>query len=164
MQAHVLRAAAEHYGAFVTVTWIGNSIQVVDFLSSRPTNEVIILSFHGDERGLHLPSLGEDVSGAYPYGEAIRSTDFMEFLALNANVILNNACLGGTPEMAETFLSKGALAYVGAEGYPDTAASTKYALDFLYSYLIRIPGDIQQAHHAAHSEEDDRGMFRLYTR
>jgi hypothetical protein len=134
LQAHVIRAAAEHFGASVTVTWVGNSSQVVEFLSGRPSVDVIVLSFHGDERGLLLPSLAEECYHLYPYIEVIRPSDFAEFLDLTGSIVLNDACLGGTPEMAEAFLSHGASAYAGAADYPDAAASTKYVLDFLYGY------------------------------
>ena len=162
LQPHVVRAAAEHFGASVTVTWIGNSAQVVDCLSSRPRREVIVLSFHGDERGLLLPALAEECRSLYPYGDVIRPADFNQFLALDGNVVLNPACMGGTSSMAEAFLSGGASAYAGPDDYPDAAASTKYVLDFLYAYLLQYVGDVVKAHEAASNSEDDRRMFKLY--
>lgn len=162
LQPHVVRAAAEHFGASVTVTWIGNSAQEVEYLSSRPPQDVIVLSFHGDERGLLLPPLGEEVRRLYPYGDVIEPADFAEFLNLGGNVVLNDACMGGMPSMAEAFLSGGASAYAGADDYPDAAASTKYVLDFLYSYLLQDVGDVEKAHRAASNAEDDRRLFKLY--
>ena len=162
LQPHVVRAAAEHFGASVTVTWIGNSAQVVDCLSSHPRREVIVLSFHGDERGFLLPTLAEECRSLYPYGDVIRPADFNQFLALDGNVVFNHACMGGMSSMAEAFLSGGASAYVGADDYPNAAASTKYVLDFLYVYLLQHVGDVKTAHQAAATAEDDRRMFRLY--
>lgn len=162
LQPHVVRAAAEHFGASVSVTWVGNSAQVVEYLSSRPPQDVIVLSFHGDERGLLLPTLGEEVRSLYPYGEVIEPADFAEFLDLGGNVVLNHACRGGVPSMAEAFLAGGASAYAGADDYPDAAASTKYVLDFLYSYLLQDAGNVERAHRAASSAEDDRRLFKLY--
>ena len=163
LQPHVVRAAAEHYGATVSVTWVGNSSQVVDFLSSRPPHNVIILSFHGDDRGMLLPPLAEECRSLYPFFDVIRPADFARFLALDGSIVINHACSNGTPAMAEAFLSGGASAYVGAEGDPDTAASTKYVLDFLYGYLIEFGQDVEKSHQAARSGADDRGMFRLFT-
>ena len=162
-QAYAIRAVAEHFGASVTVTWVGNSAQVVDYFSNRPSHDIIVLSAHGDERGMLLPSLDTEFRSQFPYSEVIRPTDFAKFLALDGNIVLNNGCLGGTEAMAEVFLSHGAAAYIGAQDYPDTAASTKYALDFLYSYLLQYKGDLHKSHQAAKSHEDDRLMFRLYT-
>lgn len=162
LQPHVIRATAEHFGAAVSVTWIGNSAQVVEYLSSRPPQDVIVLSFHGDERGLLLPPLGEEVRRLYPYGDVIKPADFAGFLNLGGNVVLNPACMGGVPSMAEAFLAGGASAYAGAEDYPEAAASTKYVLDFLYSYLLQDAGDVERAHQAASSAEDDCRLFKLY--
>lgn len=162
LQAHAIRATAEHFGASVMVIWAGNSAQVVDCLSSRPRADVIVLSAHGDERGMLLPHIDEEFSSLYPYSDAIRPTDFAQFLALDGSVVLNNGCMGGTDEMAAAFLSCGASAYAGATDYPDAAASTKYVLDFLYSYLLQHVGDVERAHQVASTVEDDRQMFRLY--
>ena len=164
LQPHVVRAAAEHFGASVTVTWVGNSSQVIEGLSLRPPPDVLVLSFHGDERGILLPPLGEERRHLYPYADVIRPTDFGEFLALEGSVVINHACLGGMPAMAEAFLAGGARAYIGAVDYPDAAASTKYALDFLYAYLLQHPQDVAKAHEAASDHEDDRRQFRMYAR
>ncbi len=163
LQAHAIRTAAEHFGASVTVTWVGNSAQVVDCLSIRPSADVIVLSAHGDERGMLLPHIDEKFSSLYPYSDAIRPADFAQFLALEGSIVLNNGCMGGTDEMAAAFLSCGATASVGATDYPDAAASTKYVLNFLYGYLIQYPQDVEKSHQAASEHEDDRRMFKLYT-
>ncbi len=164
LQPHVVRAAAEHFGASVTVTWVGNSGQVVNVLSSRPLHQVIVLSFHGDERGLLLPALAEECRGLYPFADVIRPADFAAFLALSGSVVVNLACMGGTPEMAEAFLACGAGAYIGASEYPDAAASTMYAVDFLYAYLLQHTGDVDSAHRSASGHDDDRRQFRLSVR
>lgn len=162
LQPHVVRAAAEHFGASVTVTWVGNSAQVVDSLSGRPSHNVIVLSFHGDERGLLLPPLAEECRCLYPFADVIGPDDFAQFLDLSGSIVLNNACLGGTPAMAQAFVTRGAGAYIGADGSPDAAASTKYALDFLYGYLIQYPRDVDKSHEAAWVACDDRSLFGLW--
>jgi hypothetical protein len=43
---------------------------------------VIVISGHGDERGLLLPELAEEVRSRYPYDEVIRPQDFAGFLQL----------------------------------------------------------------------------------
>ncbi len=163
LQPRVVRVAAEHYGATVSATWVGNSSQVVEYLSSRPPHDVIILSFHGDDQGMLMPALAEECRSLYPYFEVIRPADFARFLALDGSIVISHACRGGTPAMAEAFISGGTAAYVGAESDPETAASTKYVLDFLYGYLIEFSQDVEKSHLAAKSGADDRGMFRLFT-
>ena len=162
LQPHVVRVAAEHYGASVSVTWVGNSSQVVNYLSSKPSHDLIILSFHGDDRGMLMPSLAEECRYTYPYFDVIGPDNFAQFLALENSIILNHGCMGGTDEMAAAFLSCGASAYVGATDYPDSAASTKFVLDFLYGYLIESGRDVEKSYQAAHTGDDDRRMFRLY--
>ncbi len=164
LQAQLIRAAAEHFGAFVTMTWVGNSAQIVGYLTDYPAAEVIIISGHGEERGLVLPELGEEFKHLYPYGNVIGPADFAEFLHLQGNIVINNSCLGGMPEMASVFLDHGAEIYIGAVDYPDTAASSKYAVDFLYSYLVENPKDAAKAHEAASSHADDRQQFKMYRR
>ena len=60
-EAHALRAAAEYWRAFVTVTWVGNSGQMVEYFSKSPVHDLIIIAGHGDERGLLLPELAEEI-------------------------------------------------------------------------------------------------------
>lgn len=163
LQAHLVRAAAEHWGASVTVTWAGNSAQVVEDLSNEPNADVIILSAHGDGRGLLLPELAEEIKPLYPYNEVIRPADFADFLQLRGSIVLNAGCRGGTPEMAEAFLSHGAGAYIGPTEDPDAAASSKYLIDFLYAFCYG-DADVKQAHWAASAHEDDRRQFQIYTR
>jgi hypothetical protein len=161
LQPHVIRIAAEHWGAMATVTWVGNSAQVVDYLLGDATADVIVLAAHGDERGMLLPELADEFKPLYPYDTVIRPVDFAEFLRLRGNLILNLGCIGGTPEMAAAFLKHGANVYIGATDYPDGAASTKYAIDFLYAFLCRRMG-LEEAHQTASDHDDDRRMFRLY--
>jgi hypothetical protein len=161
LQPHVIRITAEHWGANVIVTWVGNSAQVVEYLSGDPTVDVIVLAAHGDERGMLLPELADEFKPLYPYDTVIGPVDFAEFLRLRGNVVLNLGCLGGTPEMATAFLEHGAKAYIGATDYPDVAACTKYAIDFLYSLLYRRMV-LEEAHRSASDQDDDRRMFHLY--
>ena len=163
LQPHAVRAVAEHFGAQVTMTWAGNSAQIMEYLSARPAVDVIVLSTHGDDQGMLLPPLAEECRGLFPYFDVIRPADFAEFLSISGSIVVNHACMGGTPEMAEAFLSGGASAYIGAKAYPDTAASTKYVIDFLYAYLIQFQGDVEKAHNSARSDGDDRRQFNLYT-
>jgi len=162
LQAHAVRAVAEHFGAQVTMTWAGNSAQIVEYLSACPAVDIIVLSTHGDDHGMLLPPLAEECRGLFPYFDVIDPAGFKEFLSLTGSIVLNHACMGGTTEMAEAFLSGGASAYIGAQGYPDTAASTKYVIDFLYAYIIQGQGDVEKAHKAAWSDGDDRRQFKLY--
>lgn len=160
-EAHALRSAAEYWGAFVTVTWVGNSGQIVDYFSQCPEHNLIIVAGHGDERGLLLPELAEEIRSHYPYNEVIRAEDFAHFLCLEGNTIINTSCLGGMPRLAEVFLTHGASYYIGPTGYPEGSASLMYSLDFLYNYLLDSQ-HVEVAHLKASSHADDRNQFKLY--
>lgn len=161
LEAHAFRAAAEYWGAFVTVTWVGNSRQVVDYLAGGPEHEAIFICGHGDERGLVLPTLAADLPRHYPYDEVIRPDDFTAFLRLNGNTVVNTSCLGGMPRLAEAFLASGAASYIGATGNPDGSAALMYGLDFLYNH-IQTSLRVEEAHQRASSYPDDRKQFTLY--
>lgn len=160
-EAHALRSAAEYWGAFVTVTWVGNSGQIVEYFSQCPEHDLIIIAGHGDERGLLLPELAEEIRSHYPYNEVIRAEDFAHFLRLEGNTIINTSCLGGMQQLAEVFLSRGAAYYIGPTAYPEGSASLMYCLDFLYNYLLDSR-HVEAAHLKASNYADDRNQFKLY--
>jgi hypothetical protein len=41
LEAHAVCYAAEYWGAFVTITWVGNSAQIVEFMSGKPKRDII---------------------------------------------------------------------------------------------------------------------------
>ncbi len=161
LEAHALRAASEYWGASVTVTWVGNSRQIVDYLAGGPEHEVIFICGHGDERELVLPTLAPNLRDHYPYHEVIRPDDFRTFLRLNGNTVVNTSCRGGMSQLAEAFLASGAGYYIGSTGDPAGSASLMYSLAFLYNY-IQTSGQVEEAHQQAASYPDDRKQFTLY--
>ena len=163
LEPHALRLAAEAWGADVGVTWVGNSQQIVDCFAGAPRRDIIVISGHGDERGLMLPDLAADLQHRYPYRDVITPDDFRAFLRLDRAVVLNLACLGGAPALADAFLASGASAYSGPAGYPEASAALMYALEFIYAYLHN-GGYAAAAHRRAASGDDDRRQFRLYQR
>ncbi len=160
-EAHALRYAAEYWGAFVTLTWVGNSGQIVEYFSHHPEHDLIIISGHGDEHGLLLPELAEEVRSRYPFNELIRPEDFAHFLRLAGNTVINTSCLGGMHQLAEVFLQHGAAYYIGPTDYPEGSASLMYVLDFLYNYLLHGQ-HVEEAHRKAANHSDDRKQFKLY--
>ena len=161
-EPHAIRSAAEWWGVFVTMTWVGNSGQIVDYFAGQPDHDLIIISGHGDERGLLLPKLGDEIADRYPYNEVIRPEDFAQFLHLNRNIVINLSCMGGMPQLAEVFLAHGARYYIGPTDYPNGSASLMYILDFLYN-RVHHHRDVEEAHRIASNHDDDRQQFKLYT-
>jgi hypothetical protein len=161
-EPHAIRSAAEWWGAFVTMTWVGNSGQVVDYLSAQPDHDLIIFSSHGDEHGLLLPKLADEIIDRYPYNEVIRPEDFAQFLHLNGNAVINLSCMGGMQQLAEVFLANGAQYYIGPVDYPNGSAALMYVLDFLYNYIHKGQ-NVKESHCIASNHSDDRQQFSLYT-
>lgn len=71
---------------------MGNASDIVNYFSSKPVHELILIAAHGDERGLLLPDLGESIKGHYPFVDVIRPEDFRTFLALQQNIVLSTGC------------------------------------------------------------------------
>jgi hypothetical protein len=161
-EPHAIRAAAEVWNIAVTVTWVGNSGQIVDYFAGQPAHDLIIISGHGNEHGLILPQLAEAIADRYPYHDVIRAEDFAQFVRLNGNTVINLACLGGQSSLAEAFLKQGARYYIGPIDYPDANAALMYILTFLYHHGVH-QGDVVEAHHLAANHEDDRQQFKLYS-
>lgn len=161
LEAYALRSITEYWGADVSVTWVGNSRQVVDYLSQSPSHDVIVISGHGDERGLLLPELAEEIRSRYPYQEVIRPQDFADFLQLQGNLVINTSCSGGMPSLAQVFLEHGARYYIGPTSYPEADAALMYAIEFFYYYLCHNQ-NVEEAHLEASNQNDDRKQFKLY--
>lgn len=160
-ECHAIRLAAEYWDFVVGATWVGNSQQIVDYFATSPKHDIIILSGHGDERGLLLPELDVEIQPRYPYNTVIRAEDFRSFLRLDGAIVLSLACLGGLPALADAFLDRGARAYIGPIDYLTGSAALMYALDFLYTYQHH-GRDLVAAHQQAAQQMDDRQHFRLY--
>ena len=161
-EPQAVRAAAEQWGVFVTMTWVGNSGQIVDYFAGQPDHDLIIISGHGDERGLLLPELNNEIANRYPYNEVIRPEDFGQFLQLNGNAVISLACLGGMRQLADVFLAHGARHYIGPVDYPDGASALMYILEFLYNH-VHHGRNVEEAHRFASNHNDDRQQFKLYT-
>lgn len=162
-ESYAIRLAAEQWGMTVTLTGVGNSGQIVDYFKGRPTHDLILISGHGDERGLLLPELDDEIAARYPYNDVIRPADFDQFLQLNGNTVVNLSCLGGLPPLTDSFLTHGARHYIGPVIHPDGNAALMYGLEFLYNY-VQQNGNVGEAHRLASNHPDDRQHFNLYTR
>lgn len=161
LEAHAVRYAAEYWGALVTVTWVGNSAQIVDFLSNKPDNDVIIISGHGDERGLLLPELAQEIKSNYQYNDVIKAQDFREFLRLDGNTVINTACVCGMQPIADAFLAGGARYYIAPKDYIDGNASLMYLLSFLYEYMHNRQ-NVEVAHRVGSSHLKKCDRFVLF--
>ena len=64
MESQAVRAALECFGVRVFTYWIGRPNDLISVLSGDDVydgTDMILLNFHGDEGGLIMPELGEEV-------------------------------------------------------------------------------------------------------
>jgi len=161
-EPHALRSAAEAWGADVTITWVGNSDQIITYLSSKPPHDIIIISGHGDANSLHLPLLDNAIQSRYRYADRITAEQFREFVNLSTSHVINLACDAGSPALSSAFLDCGALSYIGSTFAPDGSAALMYGLELIYGLLVEnMP--IDDAHKKASNHNDDRKSFEVYT-
>ncbi len=92
LEVIAIRAACEYWDVNVTVTWVGNANQIVELLRNSPAHDLIILAGHGDEEGLCLPELAEEIKSSYQFQNRICPEDFASFLRLPKSVVLNSSC------------------------------------------------------------------------
>ena len=157
LEAQALRAAAECWGAQVSVTWVANSSQVVDFLSQPPPHDLILICAHGDKRGILLPLLADEVKARFAFCDVLSPDDFAGFVRLNSSVVLCSACATGTEAMAHAFLTGGARSFIAPADFPEGDVALWFALNFVFAFL-KSNGDVETAFDAANRglEDDDR--------
>jgi len=159
-ESHAIRSAAEWWQYDVTMTWVGNSHQIVDYLSSKPKHDLVIFSTHGIDLGMVLPELDPEIEKDYPYVHVITPDDFDNFLNLDNNTVINLSCVGGKPELAKVFLSHGAKYYIGDIGYQYGTDSLMFCLDIIY--YISKGKCVEEAFQIASQHHDPQQQFKLY--
>ena len=161
LEAQALRASAEYWGAQVGVTWVGNSAQIVDLLSQEPPHELILICAHGDQRGVLLPPLADEVKAHFPFHDVISPDDFASFMRLEGNVVLCSGCVTGTEAMARAFLSCGARSFIAPANYPDGSPALLFELMFVFTFL-KNGGDVQAAFDVANQQVEGDDRFRVF--
>lgn len=162
IEALALRSALEWWGIQVTLHLVGQAKDIVYLLSGNVSiSSNIILMCHGDERGLCLPTLSDEIEAEQPYHGALTAENFREFLELPDCVVLNTGCGQGQPDVAQAFLDGGCRAYIAPIDYPSGDASLFFALHFYYEWLCKDT-ELRQAFVMASSPKDDTGLFRFY--
>jgi len=159
-EPHAIRSAAEWWQYDVTVTWVGNSQQIVNYLSSKPKHDLIIFSTHGIESGMVLPELDPEIEKDYPYVHMITPDDFDHFVNLDNNTVVNLSCVGGNPELARVFLARGAKYYIGDSGYQHGTDCLMFCLDMIY-YFSKGK-NVEEAFQIASKHHDPQRQFKLY--
>jgi hypothetical protein len=99
-----------------------------------PTDDTIVLSCHGDERGILVPE-----------EPPVTQEDIRAHAHLPHKTVVNLGCLTGA--LAAAFRAAGTAAYIAPTDYPDGTAALAFVLNlfFLTSYNIPLPQAVHQA-------------------
>ncbi len=136
LEALALRSALEWWGVKVNMHFIGKAQDIVDIFKKENLAPYICFAAHGNEInerwGFQLIELGEEIAKKQPYDKILFPSDISEFVKLQNNHVLSNACVTGNKEMADAFLKNGAESYIGPKSAPFANASLYFALNFYY--------------------------------
>lgn len=160
--ATALRSGLEAYGVSVRLTRVAQARHLVHALS-KPQAPFVLLSGHGENGVLLLPSLSEELDLEQPYrGGSVTAADLREFAVFNGATVISTACETGSPEMVEAVLACGASAFIAPTGQPQGNAAF-FAVMYLFyeaSQLRSLEDAVQRL--AAHDGE--LAMWRLHRR
>jgi hypothetical protein len=162
LEANALRAALEAFGIQVRMHYIGNVKHLISLLQNPDyLHRIIIISCHGDEESLLIPELSPELEVEMPYQRKLTPHDLSNILNLNNQVVINTGCCLGTKEFADSFLSKGASAYIGSEDYIEGGAIILFVITFLYFYVSKsLP--IDKSFNQAQYIDDEMKFLKLW--
>ncbi|MER7244933.1 hypothetical protein [Kribbella sp. NPDC000426] len=135
LEATAVRAILEGLNYRITTHWVGSRAELLKLLSGEiPTDDIMILSCHGDEGGILVP--GEP---------AITADDVREHGRLDGKTVVNLGC--GTGAMSPAFRAAGTAAYVAPTEYPDGSAAIAFVgnLFFLRAYDVSLDEAVRRA-------------------
>lgn len=153
-EAAVLRAMLEGFGGIET-EWlpIGRPSELGAILGGRETMaRHLILSCHGDERGLLLPGLAEELAAEEPFADVLTSELASELISLPGRFVLSTGC--NTGALAPAFARSGARAFVAPSGSPEGAEALVFATVFSYQLLVQRREALRALDLAKHAAGD----------
>ncbi len=164
LEAHAIRGVLEVLGLQTRIHYIGNVKHLISLLQN-PTYlyKTVILCCHGDQAGLCIPELAPELEASMPHQKRLSSNDLLAMLNLNDQTIINTGCCLGSEEFANSFLAKGAKAYLGITDYIAGEAIIPFMINlFYFQFCKSLP--INQAFEKAQNIDTDMKMFKLWSR
>ncbi|GAA1579175.1 hypothetical protein [Kribbella karoonensis] len=148
LEATAVRAALEGFNYRTTTHWVGSRAELVKLLSGDlPTDDTVVLSCHGDERGILVPEEAP-----------ITAVDLHTHAQFDGKTIVNLGC--DTGRLAPAFHAAGARHYVAPTDSPEGTAALAFVtnLFFLRTCDIPLPEAVQRAA-AFHPECEQFQLF-----
>lgn len=161
-EPYALRSLLTEYGADVRLLPVGSPSYLADVLNGTLSRaDHLVLSCHGDERGVLLDTLAPEIAQHQPFNEVLTPRIAAELGRLAKPVVLSTGCMTGSDAMARGFLEGGCSAYIAPRGYPDGTAAFAFAAAFYYQTLaLRTPPPDAVA--TARKLGGDTSLFHLW--
>lgn len=158
LESLAIRSLLESLGIQVRIHYVGNVQQLVYLLQQEELHKIVILSCHGDEEGLILPALSNDLELQMQYHNHLKSSDFLQFLNLHEQIIINTGCCLGSAEFSGNFITKGASAYIGSVDYIEGGVLVIFMITLLYYFLSKKVPLIEAFERACNLDEQLKSM------
>jgi hypothetical protein len=155
-----VRAGLECFGIRTRRTHVGQSRHLIAALSEKTGADFLLLLCHGDDGGIVLPELAEDVERYQPFHRRITPANLRDFARLDHKVVMATGCDTGHPGLAQAFLDCGAAAYIAPIGAPFGYAS--YFAPILLFYELTQRRSLDEAVARLRAHDTELSMWRLY--
>ena len=156
-EAALLRDAVECFDHSCELFWIGQPGDLASLLALDRPRSLVIITGHGDERGLIQADLAPELRPRQPFNDRLGPSELKRFGQLQGSPLLCTACMAWP--LADAAIEAGAAWFVGADGYPDGDAAYAFSVAFLYQILAR-GADPATALERAQQRDDDSALFR----
>ena len=162
LESIAIRGVLESLSIQTRVHYIGNAAHLISLLqSSDYLHNIVVISCHGNKAGLFLPELAKEIEIKMPYTKQLSANNFIEFLQLNKQIVINTGCCLGSKEFANSFLLNGASAYIGLTNYAEGSSCLLFIINFLYLYLVKNYS-INIAYEKTLFLEEETKIFKLW--
>jgi hypothetical protein len=167
-EALALRAGLEQLGVEVRLIPIATPDDLIDLVSSDPSDRppALILSCHGDDRGILMPGLDTEISAGWRFRGPFTPKLALEHVRLSrCEIVLSTGCATGSEDMGTAFVARSAEIYIAPPGYPRGNAAFMTALVFFYHHLAGVIIDPREQLDCAHAHLDlfPQDRFKLFT-
>ncbi|MBB5979590.1 hypothetical protein [Kribbella solani] len=150
LEASAVRATLEGFNYRTTTHWVGSRAELLKLLAGEiPTDNDVILSCHGDDRGILVPD-----------EPPITPAEVRDHAHLDGKTVINLGCRTGAGDLPDAFRSAGTAAYVAPIDYPDGSAALAFVNNLYFLRTYDIPLD-QAVQHAA-AVHPECGQFQLH--
>jgi hypothetical protein len=148
-----LRGVLEAFNYRVEIHWVGSRKQFIAILRGDiPTHPYVVLSAHGDERGILVPD--EAPVGADELAEVVHLPD---------RVLLSLACRTGGDAFAKAFLAGGCHAYIAASEEMEASSALLFAIHLFYFLSPTHRRPLREAVGEARKHDAQCARFSLYS-